>query len=119
MSPPHPVPHVEEVALAEVEEEQTKHAYPGAASTSAAAVPATKAAVPATKAAVEVVPLAKVTQFTGKSKEEVATIRIQTAFRGYLVCFCTFLYSCYSNKFRVCGSISFQLGYRKLDTSLY
>lgn len=91
VSPPHPVPHVEEVTLAEVEEEQTKHAYSVAASTSAVA----EAAVSATEASAEVVPLAKVTQFAGKSKEEVATIRIQTAFRGYLVCFCTFLYSFY------------------------
>lgn len=80
VSQPHPVPHVEEVALAEVEEEQTKHAYSVAASTSAVA----EAAVSTTEAAAEVVPLAKVTQFAGKSKEEVATIRIQTAFRGYL-----------------------------------
>ncbi|XP_059296582.1 protein IQ-DOMAIN 2-like [Lycium ferocissimum] len=78
-SPPRPVPYVEEIALAEVEEEQTKHAY-SAASTSAAA----ETSAAATEAAVEVVPLTKVTRFAGKSKEEVATIKIQTAFRGYL-----------------------------------
>lgn len=80
---------MEEVALDEVEEELTKHAYSVAASTSAAA----EVDVSATEAAEEVVSLAKVTQYTGKSKEEVAAIKIQTAFRGYLVCFCTFLYS--------------------------
>ncbi|KAJ8533856.1 hypothetical protein K7X08_007180 [Anisodus acutangulus] len=80
VSPPQPVPHVEEVALAEVEEEQTKHAYSIAVSTSAAA----ETSATATEDAAEIVPLAKVTHFAGKSKEEVATIRIQTAFRGYL-----------------------------------
>ncbi|XP_009777115.1 protein IQ-DOMAIN 3-like [Nicotiana tabacum] len=80
VSPPHPVPAVEEVTLVEVEEEQTKHAYSVAASTSAAA----EASAAANQVAVEVVPLTKVTKFAGKSKEEVATIRIQTAFRGYL-----------------------------------
>ncbi|MCD7470234.1 IQ-domain [Datura stramonium] len=80
VSPPHPVPHVEEVGLAEVEEEQTKHAYSVAVSTAAPA----EAAAGTSQAAAEVVSLTKVTQFSGKSKEEVATIRIQTAFRGYL-----------------------------------
>ena len=38
-------------------------------------------------AAAEVVRLTTVNQFSGKSQEEVAAIRVQTAFRGYLVCF--------------------------------
>ncbi|KAM3287878.1 protein IQ-DOMAIN 2 [Capsicum chacoense] len=80
VSPPHPVPHVEEVALAEVEEEQTKHAYSIATSIAAPV----EAAAGTSRAAVEVISLTKVTKFAGKSKEELATIRIQTAFRGYL-----------------------------------
>ncbi|KAL0348442.1 UNVERIFIED_CONTAM: protein IQ-DOMAIN 1 [Sesamum angustifolium] len=77
---PHPLPPVEEVKLTEVEDEQTKHAYSVAVATAAAA----EAAVAAAQAAAEVVRLTTVTQFAGKSKEEVAAIRIQTAFRGYL-----------------------------------
>ncbi|KAL0376180.1 UNVERIFIED_CONTAM: protein IQ-DOMAIN 1 [Sesamum calycinum] len=77
---PHPLPPVEEVKLTEVEDEQTKHAYSVAVATAAAA----EAAVAAAQAAAEVVRLTTVTQFVGKSKEEVAAIRIQTAFRGYL-----------------------------------
>uniref|UniRef100_A0A5B7AX62 DUF4005 domain-containing protein n=1 Tax=Davidia involucrata TaxID=16924 RepID=A0A5B7AX62_DAVIN len=76
----HPLPPPEEVKLTEVENEQTKHAYTVAVATAAAA----EAAVAAAQAAAEVVRLTAVTQFTGKSKEEVAAIRIQTAFRGYL-----------------------------------
>ncbi|XP_059646921.1 protein IQ-DOMAIN 2-like [Cornus florida] len=76
----HPPPPLEEVKLAEVQDEQTKHAYSVAVATAVAA----EAAVAAAQAAVEVVRLTTVTQFTGKSKEEVAAIRIQTAFRGYL-----------------------------------
>ncbi|KAL3327828.1 hypothetical protein AABB24_035477 [Solanum stoloniferum] len=81
-SPPHPVPvpPVEEVKLEEVEEEQTKHAYSVAVATAAAA----EAAVAAAHAAAEVVRLTTVNQFSGKSQEEVAAIRVQTAFRGYL-----------------------------------
>ncbi|XP_011092837.1 protein IQ-DOMAIN 1-like isoform X2 [Sesamum indicum] len=77
---PHPLPPVEEVKVTEVEDEQTKHAYSVAVATAAAA----EAAVAAAQAAAEVVRLTTVTQFAGKSKEEVAAIRIQTAFRGYL-----------------------------------
>ncbi|XP_060201601.1 protein IQ-DOMAIN 3-like [Lycium barbarum] len=82
VSPPRPVPvrPVEEVKLDEVEEEQTKHAYSVAVATAAAA----EAAVAAAHAAAEVVRLTTVNQFSGKSKEEVAAIKIQTAFRGYL-----------------------------------
>ncbi|KAL3531905.1 hypothetical protein ACH5RR_005426 [Cinchona calisaya] len=78
-SHPHPVP-AEEVTLTKVEDEQTKHAYSVAVATAAAA----EAAVVAAQAAAEVVRLTAATPFTGKSVEEVAAIRIQTAFRGYL-----------------------------------
>ncbi|KAK2977590.1 hypothetical protein RJ640_007226 [Escallonia rubra] len=77
---PHPLPPPEEVKLTEVEDEQTKHAYTVAAATAVAA----EAAVASAQVAAEVVRLTVVTQFTGKSKEEVAAIKIQTAFRGYL-----------------------------------
>ncbi|KAJ8570689.1 hypothetical protein K7X08_037661 [Anisodus acutangulus] len=81
VSPPRPVPPpVEEVKLAEVEEEQIKNVYSVAVATAAAA----EAAVAAAQAAAEVVRLTTVNQFVGKSKEEIAAIRIQTAFRGYL-----------------------------------
>ncbi|KAG8364365.1 hypothetical protein BUALT_Bualt19G0121200 [Buddleja alternifolia] len=68
----HPLPPLEEVKLTEVENEETSNAYSDAVAT--AAVPT----VP------EVVPVTKVTKFPGKSVEEAAAIRIQTAFRGYL-----------------------------------
>ncbi|KAL8543052.1 hypothetical protein ACS0TY_003797 [Phlomoides rotata] len=74
---PHPV---EDVKLAEGENEQTKHAYSVAIASAAAA----EAAVAAAQAAAEVVRLTTVSQFTGKSVEEVAAIKIQTAFRGYM-----------------------------------
>ncbi|XP_027069701.2 protein IQ-DOMAIN 2 [Coffea arabica] len=79
VSHPHPVP-VEEVKLTDVEDEQTKHAYSVAVATAAAA----EAAVVAAQAAAEVVRLTSAAPFPGKSVEEVAAIRIQTAFRGYL-----------------------------------
>ncbi|MCD7462807.1 IQ-domain [Datura stramonium] len=71
---------VEEIKLEEVEEEQTKHAYSVAVATAVAA----EAAIAAAHAAAEVVRLTTVNQFAGKSQEEVARIRVQTAFRGYL-----------------------------------
>ncbi|KNA15978.1 hypothetical protein SOVF_093320 [Spinacia oleracea] len=45
---------------------------------------AAEAAVAAAQAAAEVVRLTTVPRFVGKSKEEIAAIKIQTAFRGYL-----------------------------------
>ncbi|XP_031129302.1 protein IQ-DOMAIN 1-like [Ipomoea triloba] len=78
--PAPPVPPVEEVKPTEVEKEQTKHAYSVAVATVAAA----EAAVAAAHAAAEVVRLTAPNRFAGKSKEEIAAIRIQTAFRGYL-----------------------------------
>ncbi|KAL6998249.1 hypothetical protein U1Q18_008375 [Sarracenia purpurea var. burkii] len=77
---PLPLPPPEEVKLIEVEDEQTKHAY----SVAVASAVAAEAAVAAAQAAAEVVRLTAVTQFTGKSNEEVAAIKIQTVFRGFL-----------------------------------
>ncbi|GFY93346.1 hypothetical protein Acr_08g0017420 [Actinidia rufa] len=61
----------------EVDEEKNK------ISKIVATAAAAEAAVAAAQAAAEVVRLTSVTQFTGKSKEEVAAIKIQTEFRGY------------------------------------
>ncbi|GFP85920.1 protein iq-domain 1 [Phtheirospermum japonicum] len=81
VSHPHPLPPLEDVKLtAEVENEETKHAYDVAVASAAAA----EAAVAAAQAAAEVVRLTTVSQFAGKSNEEIAAIKIQTAFRGYL-----------------------------------
>ncbi|XP_024029291.1 protein IQ-DOMAIN 1 [Morus notabilis] len=77
---PDPCPPVEDVKLAEIENEQSKHAYSVALATAAAA----EAAVAAAQAAAEVVRLTAVPRHYGKSKEEIAAVKIQTAFRGYL-----------------------------------
>ncbi|KAJ0557569.1 putative IQ motif, EF-hand binding protein [Helianthus annuus] len=76
----HQIPPLEEVKPIEVEDEQAKHAY----SVAAAAAAASQAAAAAAQAAAESVRLAELTRYSGKSKEEVAAIRIQTTFRGYL-----------------------------------
>lgn len=73
-------PPVEDVKLTETEHEQNKHAYSVAIATAVAA----EAAVAAAQAAAEVVRLTSVTCSSGRL-EEVAAIKIQTAFRGYLV----------------------------------
>lgn len=65
----------------EAENEQSKHAYSVAFATAKAA----EAAVAAAQAAAEVVRLTSAARYSGKSKEEIAAIRIQTAFRGHLV----------------------------------
>lgn len=70
------------VVVPEVDDEQTIHAYSGTVSTSTPA----DTAVAAPEVVAEVVRPISVTQFTGKLKEEVAAIKIQTTFRGYLVC---------------------------------
>ncbi|XP_010937801.2 protein IQ-DOMAIN 2 [Elaeis guineensis] len=70
--PPSSLPLNEEIKVAEAENEQNNHAR--------SAAPAT---VVATEAA-EVVRLTTTTRFLGKSREEVAAIKIQTAFRGYM-----------------------------------
>ncbi|KDP29080.1 hypothetical protein JCGZ_16469 [Jatropha curcas] len=77
-SPP-PPPHPEEIKTIEATSEPNKHAYsvPVAA---AAAEPAP----PPVETTAEVVRLVKVNKFAGKSREEVAAIKIQTAFRGYM-----------------------------------
>ncbi|GMN51129.1 hypothetical protein TIFTF001_020277 [Ficus carica] len=77
---PDPSPPLQDVKLTEIENEQSKHAYSVAIATAAAA----EAAVAAAQAAAEVVRLTAVPRHYGKSNEEIAAIRIQTAFRGYL-----------------------------------
>lgn len=78
--PPPPLPPIKDVKLSEAENEQSKHAYSVAVATAVAA----EAAVAAAQAAAEVVRLTTVPRFSGKSREEIAAIKIQTAFRGYL-----------------------------------
>ncbi|GAB2222749.1 hypothetical protein Droror1_Dr00016873 [Drosera rotundifolia] len=75
-----PTEIIDERKIVEEENEQNEHAYTVALATTAAA----EAAVAAVQAAAEVVRLTTISRFTGKSKEEVAAIKIQTAFRGYL-----------------------------------
>ncbi|KAE8735164.1 mitochondrial import inner membrane translocase subunit TIM14-like [Hibiscus syriacus] len=70
----------EDVKLKEAENEQSKHAYSVAVATAVAA----EAAVAAAQAAAEVVRLTSQPRQPGKSNEEVAAIKIQSAFRGYL-----------------------------------
>ncbi|KAH6803979.1 IQ-domain 3 [Perilla frutescens var. frutescens] len=70
---------VEDAKLMEAENEQSRHAYSVALATAAAA----EAAVAAAHAAAEVVRLTAAAR-SGKTKEEIAAIKIQTAFRGYL-----------------------------------
>lgn len=65
----------------EAENEQNKHAY----SVAIASAVAAEAAAAAAQAAVEVVRLTTVPRYSGKSEDEIAAIKIQTAFRGYLV----------------------------------
>jgi hypothetical protein len=69
----------------ETESEQNKHAY----SVALASAVAAEAAAVAAQAAAEVVRLTAVPTTTPKthvcSKEELAAVKIQTAFRGYLV----------------------------------
>ncbi|CAL5322376.1 hypothetical protein CsSME_00000629 [Camellia sinensis var. sinensis] len=74
-------PPREEEKLTEVENEQDEHAYSVALATAAVAA---EAAVAAAQAAAEVVWLTNSARYLGKSEEEVAAIKIQTAFRGYL-----------------------------------
>ncbi|GER42287.1 IQ domain-containing protein [Striga asiatica] len=68
ISDPHPFPPLEDVKLAEIEDDElAKHAYNVAVETPV-------------EAEVAVAP----SQLAGKSAEEIAAIKIQTAFRGYL-----------------------------------
>ncbi|XP_019459220.1 PREDICTED: protein IQ-DOMAIN 1-like isoform X3 [Lupinus angustifolius] len=75
-----PLPQIQDVKLAEAENEQSKHAYSVALATAVAA----GAAVAAAQAAAEVVRLTSMPHYHGQTKEEVAAIKIQTAFRGYM-----------------------------------
>lgn len=108
-----PLPQHEEVNLNNVENEQSEHAYSVADATAVAAeaagaAGAAGAADAAAHAAAEVVQLTTVTRFAGKSKEEVAAIKIQTAFRGYLVCVTPiFVFSLVSFLFFLSLSLSF------------
>ncbi|KAK1320982.1 Protein IQ-DOMAIN 1 [Acorus calamus] len=78
---PAPPPPNEQVKITDAETEQSKHAYSVAIATAVAA----EAAVAAAQAAAEVVRLTTPTsRYSGKSREDIAAIKIQTAFRGYL-----------------------------------
>lgn len=81
--PPPPLPLKQDVKLAEAENAQSKHVYSVALATAVAA----EAAVAAAQAAAEVVRLTAVPgpHYSGKSLQEVAAVKIQTAFRGHLV----------------------------------
>ncbi|CAN4125590.1 unnamed protein product [Withania somnifera] len=79
VSPAPPPPPVEQMKLMEAENEQNKHSYSVAIATAIAA----EAAVAPAQAAAEVVRLTAAAS-TDKSKEEIASRRIQTAFRRYL-----------------------------------
>ena len=88
-----PPPPSKETRLCEAEEEeQSKHALTVAIASAAAA----EAAIHAAQVAVEVVRLQSAHQLKEKPEElqphleieESAAIKIQTAFRGYLVSFC-------------------------------
>ncbi|KAF2289972.1 hypothetical protein GH714_039377 [Hevea brasiliensis] len=86
LSPPPPAPPVlpqpEEVKTIEAINDQNKHAYPVPIATAVAAD--AEPAYPPVETTMEVVRLVKVNKFAGKSNEEVAAIKIQTAFRGYM-----------------------------------
>ncbi|KAL6545991.1 hypothetical protein OROGR_009865 [Orobanche gracilis] len=71
---PYPLPPLEGVKSADVENEQGTHAHEVAVATVAAAQASEEVAVR----------LTTVSQFSGKSTEEIAVIKIQTVFRGYL-----------------------------------
>lgn len=80
----HPLPPHEEVKLTEEENEQTKHAYSAGVDADVAAEAAQQSPAAAQYTA-DVIRPSTATQFTDKSKEELAARKIQTAFRGYLV----------------------------------
>ncbi|XP_072977999.1 protein IQ-DOMAIN 2 isoform X2 [Typha angustifolia] len=86
---PAPLPHPGELKPAVPENEQSKQATSAAPATASAATSAAAAAAAAeeaaaatTQAAAEVATAS--TRLGGKSREEIAAIKIQTAFRGYL-----------------------------------
>lgn len=80
---PHSLPPPTEVNFTEIEieDEQTKHANFGTASTSTLAEDAAEVPLGVTEA----VQAVAVTQIKSKMTDDVAATKIQTAFRGYLV----------------------------------
>ncbi|XP_041998787.1 protein IQ-DOMAIN 1-like [Salvia splendens] len=76
----HPPPQLVNMRPTEVENEQTKHAH----SVAVSAAIASEAEIASEEATPEVVPLPTVTRVSEKHQEEVAALKIQTAFRGYL-----------------------------------
>ncbi|CAK8532912.1 unnamed protein product [Lathyrus sativus] len=74
------VPQIEDVKLSELENEQNKQAISLAFATAVAA----GKAVAAAQAAAEVVRLTSMPLYPAKTMEELAAIKIQTVFRGYL-----------------------------------
>ncbi|KAL1541128.1 protein IQ-DOMAIN 1-like [Salvia divinorum] len=76
-----PPPQVGNMMSTEVENEQTKHAPHSVGDAAAVAIEAEIAAVDAIP---EMVPLPTATRASGEHQEEVAALKIQTAFRGYL-----------------------------------
>lgn len=81
VSTPQHLPPPPEVQTTEVVDEQAKYAYSVEDANTSSYVPA----VQAPEVVAETVQPMPVTRFTGMSREEVATIKIQTTFRGYLV----------------------------------
>lgn len=77
-----PLPPQEEVKVTDTEIEQQNNDNPVAVATTVAAEPV----VVPTQTAPEVVQAPRVSRFAGKFGEQAAAIKIQTAFRGYLVC---------------------------------
>ncbi|XP_028796293.1 protein IQ-DOMAIN 1 isoform X2 [Neltuma alba] len=77
---PPAIPSKEDIKSTGAENEHSNYAYSLALATAAAA----EAAVAAAQAAAEVVRLTSVSRYHLKSKEDMAAIKIQTAFRGYL-----------------------------------
>lgn len=86
--PPAPPPQLKEVKTIDTTNEQNKHA--------AYSVPVATAEPVLTpvETTMEVVRIVKANKFAGKSGEEAAATKIQTAFRGYLVCFMYYAFSC-------------------------
>ncbi|XP_054794635.1 protein IQ-DOMAIN 2-like [Prosopis cineraria] len=74
-----PSPHPEEIKSHDVENESSQSHVHAVATTVNAERP-----IPAAQTAAVAVQAPKIPRFAGKSREEVATLKIQTAFRGYL-----------------------------------